>query len=353
MATYVYDGNSLRVVKVVGADRTFYIYAGTQLITEYEDAASNTYNPGTTAGQAPADSVSTVLYQHADHLTTRLTTDNQGNLSNQQAHYPFGESWYNTGTADPSVLRKFTSYLKDTETGAGQLNYATFREHSARIGRFHMADPLHGRRGNPQRLNRYAYVSNDPTNRVDPRGLQEGEVCGGGYCIMQDEYNMGYAWSQDELAGEYNRRPVVTWDAWSPGGGGFLDPWPPEDWLGGGGLGPTPPFIPGGGSPWSVSSWVEDLFSVLPSGYEECLKTGPSMLFARCNYLYACPSAKVGVLSYTFYDFERLFLIQCGRNVFLKSCLTPNEFKFFMPVRRLPPTHSGGGYTEVDCNARR
>ncbi len=171
VATYAFDGNSLRVVKVVGADRTFYLYAGTQLISEYEDAASNTYTPGTTPGQAPADSVSTVLYQHADQLTTRFTTDNFGNVGNEQGHYPYGESWYKTGTADPSVLRKFTSYLKDTETGAGQLNYATFREHSARIGRFHMADPVHGGSNNPQRLNRYAYVRNDTVNLIDPLGL--------------------------------------------------------------------------------------------------------------------------------------------------------------------------------------
>ncbi len=34
-----------------------------------------------------------------------------------------------------------------------------------------MADPKRGNVRNPQRLNRYAYVSNNPSNGVDPRGL--------------------------------------------------------------------------------------------------------------------------------------------------------------------------------------
>jgi RHS repeat-associated protein len=171
ITTYAFDGHSLRIVKVWGASRFFDIYAGSQLISEFEDAASNTYSSGTTPGTASADSGSTLLYQHADHLTARLTTDNSGNLSNQQGHFPFGESWYSNGTADPSVERKFTTYQRDDESGSGQLNYAVFREHAARIGRFNMADPVRGTISNPQRLNRYAYVLNAPTVRRDPRGL--------------------------------------------------------------------------------------------------------------------------------------------------------------------------------------
>ncbi|MBI3485115.1 MAG: hypothetical protein HY012_08195 [Acidobacteria bacterium] len=173
IASYAFDGNSLRVVKVWGADRTFYIYAGTQLISEFEDAASNTYQPGTAPGQAGSDSTATVLYQHADRLTARLTTDNSGNLSNEQAHYPYGEQWYAGGTADPSVLRKFTSYQKEDEAATGKLNYAVYREQSARVGRFLMADPKRGNFRNPQRLNRFAYVTGNPITRTDRLGLSD------------------------------------------------------------------------------------------------------------------------------------------------------------------------------------
>jgi len=42
--------------------------------------------------------------------------------------------------------------------------------HSAQR-RFTNADPLGGSVSNPQSLNRYAYVRNDPVNLVDPLGL--------------------------------------------------------------------------------------------------------------------------------------------------------------------------------------
>lgn len=177
LASYAYDGASMQVIKVVGASRTWFIYAGSQLVSEYYDAASATYTSPTSPGSAPSDSGSTLLYQHADHLTTRVSTDNAGNLGNEQAHYPYGENWYATGTADPSVKRKFTSYRKeiDSSLASGQINYAIARYHGARIGRFHGADPVQG--SNPQRTNRYAYVGGDPINHRDPRGRDPGEDC--------------------------------------------------------------------------------------------------------------------------------------------------------------------------------
>jgi RHS repeat-associated protein len=162
---------ALRVIKVVGADRTWYLFAGGQVVSEFEDAASNNYSSGTMPGQAGSDSVWTQLYQHSDHLTTRVTTENDADVSNQQGHYPYGELWYSTGTADASVLRKFTSYEKDAEVAAGQLHYAVFRTHGARIGRFLRPDPVRGRISNPQRLNRYAYVTGNPIRFTDGLGL--------------------------------------------------------------------------------------------------------------------------------------------------------------------------------------
>ncbi len=73
--------------------------------------------------------------------------------------------------AYPSVTKKFTSCNKDTEAGTGFLNYAIFRQHSSRLGRFHMADPVHGSTSNPQSLNRFTYGLSDPINNIDPQGL--------------------------------------------------------------------------------------------------------------------------------------------------------------------------------------
>jgi hypothetical protein len=36
-------------------------------------------------------------YYHRDHLSNRLVADSSGNSLEQLGHFPFAESWYNTG----------------------------------------------------------------------------------------------------------------------------------------------------------------------------------------------------------------------------------------------------------------
>lgn len=88
----------------------------------------------------------------------------------QQGHYPFGESWYASST---TTKWQFTSYERDAES---TLDYAVFRYYASSIGRFMTPDPLGGSIANPQSLNRFAYVLNDPINLFDPFGLGD---CGG------------------------------------------------------------------------------------------------------------------------------------------------------------------------------
>jgi RHS repeat-associated protein len=138
-----------------------YIYAGGQLLATHEGAS--------------------LCYHHADHLSVRLVTKGtwdagqpaSANILAQQGHYPFGESWY---TLNTTSKMRFTlrlrsgqaSYERDSES----LNdYAIFRTHINRLGRFNSPDPLAGSLSNPQSLNRYGYVLNVPTSLVDPLGL--------------------------------------------------------------------------------------------------------------------------------------------------------------------------------------
>jgi RHS repeat-associated protein len=65
---------------------------------------------------------------------------------------------------------KFTGYERDSETG---LDYAFARYYNQRLGRFMSADPLGGDLTDPQSLNRYAYVTNSPTNFSDPSGMNK------------------------------------------------------------------------------------------------------------------------------------------------------------------------------------
>ncbi|MCI0563186.1 MAG: RHS repeat-associated core domain-containing protein, partial [Nitrososphaera sp.] len=67
--------------------------------------------------------------------------------------------------------RKFTGYERDWATN---LDNANARMLHFRCGRFMQPDPLGAAAtdaANPQSLNRYSYVGNDPVNFVDPSGL--------------------------------------------------------------------------------------------------------------------------------------------------------------------------------------
>jgi RHS repeat-associated protein len=180
-ATYSYDGKSLRVKKVASATTTVYIFSGTRVIAEYQNGAAPgsptreyIYSGGALLAKVESGAVQ---YYHPDQLSARLMTDSNGNVIGQEAHYPFGESWYQTNTTTKWL---FTDYERDAESGN---DYATFRYKTNRFGRFASPDPIAGSRSDPQSLNRYAYVLDDPVNLVDPLGLDSSI---GGQCGLPD-----------------------------------------------------------------------------------------------------------------------------------------------------------------------
>jgi RHS repeat-associated protein len=66
---------------------------------------------------------------------------------------------------------KFTGKERDSESG---LDNFGARYNSSAMGRFMSPDPLGiltGQPGDPQGLNLYSYVENNPVNAVDPDGL--------------------------------------------------------------------------------------------------------------------------------------------------------------------------------------
>jgi RHS repeat-associated protein len=87
------------------------------------------------------------------------------------SYAPFGESYNETGTAD----RAFTGQNQDTSTDATSGLYDfLFREYRPAYGRWVSPDPAGLAAvnfNNPQSLNRYAYVMNNPMSNLDPFGL--------------------------------------------------------------------------------------------------------------------------------------------------------------------------------------
>jgi len=86
------------------------------------------------------------------------------------------ENDYNTCCSPTYKFAPFASrmcvrdagYEYDSEMGN---YYATARYHNPRLGRLMSPDPLAGDLGDPQSLNRYAYVLNNPETFIDPLGL--------------------------------------------------------------------------------------------------------------------------------------------------------------------------------------
>ncbi|MGH9872943.1 MAG: RHS repeat-associated core domain-containing protein [Pyrinomonadaceae bacterium] len=111
--------------------------------------------------------------------TPRMVFDETGSLSNVKRHdyLPFGEDLVagsrattpGYGAAD-GVRQKFTGYERDGET---TLDFAHARYVSNVQGRFTGPDPfmLSADPWQPQSMNRYTYVLNNPLNNTDPLGL--------------------------------------------------------------------------------------------------------------------------------------------------------------------------------------
>ena len=189
-----YDG--LRVKKISGSTTTVYIFSGSKVIAEYDNGAavgspSREYVYGGGALLAKIDSSGTKYY-HQDQLSNRLVTDSSGNTAEQMGHYPFGDRWYNA-TNDKLL---FTTYERDSESSN---DYAQARFYRWLLGRFLSLDPLSGSASDPQSLNRYTYVENNPINLIDPSGMDIDLASGDG----ASDGEQGYSWGECDCWGGY------------------------------------------------------------------------------------------------------------------------------------------------------
>ncbi len=88
---------------------------------------------------------------------------------------PFGEQ---IGDSSPIPKERYAGLFRDGEAG---LDYAEARSYQARTGRFNAPDSVYPDPLDPQRWNRYTYVSNHPFDGIDPSGQTEvGVNCGVG-----------------------------------------------------------------------------------------------------------------------------------------------------------------------------
>jgi len=127
-----------------------------------------------------------MIFDHPDEIGSATTaTDCTGNLVNEKLYYPFGEFW--TGYALPNLgLHQEFAKLPDYDPETDQYN--TANRHYSPSGRWMSPDwsakpqPVpYANFENPQSLNLYAYVQNNPLTGTDPNGhwciLGHGTTC--------------------------------------------------------------------------------------------------------------------------------------------------------------------------------
>jgi RHS repeat-associated protein len=179
---YTYDADGMRVQKAHGSscatvDMLYWRNIAGNTIAETDSAGSTSnssyheyvFFAGRRVARSDVSSGS-VYYYFVDHLgSTRSMTNAAGSACFKADYLPYGAENTPSGFTDScNTSYKFTGYERDGETGN---DYAFARYYNQRLGRFMSGDPLAGDTGDPQSLNRYAYVRNNPINRIDPTGL--------------------------------------------------------------------------------------------------------------------------------------------------------------------------------------
>ncbi len=167
---FVYDPFHRNIRKDDGTNKTRYIYAGDQILCEYNDTSGaliNRYVYGFEADDPiiQVTSGGTVTYNTQDHVGSIIArTDSSGGILSKYKYAPFGESPSLSGT-----IFGFTGQRFDAETG---LYHFKARYYDPVTGRFLQPDPI----GYKDGLNIYAYVRNTPLGLRDPSGTAGAEA---------------------------------------------------------------------------------------------------------------------------------------------------------------------------------
>ena len=105
-----------------------------------------------------------MYYFFSDGLSSaRVITNSSGTIQQESDYYLFGGELSISGGS--TEYHKFTGLERDTESG---LDDTLYRMYSSNNGRWLESDPGQGQAANPQTLDRYPYVTNNPTNRTVP-----------------------------------------------------------------------------------------------------------------------------------------------------------------------------------------
>ncbi|MBI3319284.1 MAG: hypothetical protein HYZ89_01680, partial [Candidatus Omnitrophica bacterium] len=160
---FVYDGDGGRIKSITDAGTTTFLGAS------YELAPDGTTTKHLFAGSqriAAKDSTGALRFYYPDHLgSTNVLTDAMGAMVELAEYTPYGSLTRREGPTN--VPQQFTGQRFDSASG---LYFYHARYYDPSSGRFIQADTIVPVPGDPQALNRYTYVRNNPIRYVDPSG---------------------------------------------------------------------------------------------------------------------------------------------------------------------------------------
>lgn len=174
-ASYTYDALNNRVRSQTGSLIEEYTF-------DYAGRRTGTWMPSTNIGTegriywgsrqvAFRDQDGTTYFDHKDWIgTERMRTNWTGQIANTYVSLPFGDGYAasSPGAASDQDTLHFSGLDKDTAGTA----HAQFRQYNSTSGQWMSPDPYDGSYdlGEPESLNRYIYVLNNPLGYTDPNG---------------------------------------------------------------------------------------------------------------------------------------------------------------------------------------
>ncbi len=112
------------------------------------------------------------VFNHVNQLdATTMGTNHSGTTVEDVLFYPWGDQWQSSASGYSWAMP-----YRDLKTTT---DITTARFSSPNFGRWLSPDPLGGHLEDPQTLNKYAYVRNNPTSLTDPTGLDFYITCSG------------------------------------------------------------------------------------------------------------------------------------------------------------------------------